>query len=103
MHNTQEVWRWLSLIGSMGFLAAIYFSVRLSNETRHERYWLMFALSALCFALHYWLMALEFYHIVPENVAVPGEALSGLIGAVLFGYASYGLHRAMVNIRLKTE
>ena len=99
----QEFWRWLSLIGSIGFLAAIYFSVRLSKETRHERYWLMFALSGLFFAIHYWLMAFEHYELVPEHVAVPGEAVSGLIGAILFGYASFGLHRAMVNIRRQIE
>ncbi len=91
------------LIGSMGFVAAIYFSVRLSIETRNEKYWLMFAVSALCFALHYWFMVLEFYEIVPMGMTVLGSAISGLSGAFLFGYASYGLHRAMVNIRKNTE
>ncbi len=91
------------LVGSTGFMAAIYFSVRLSIETRNEKYWLMFALSALCFALHYWLMVFDFYEMVPMGMAVRGEAISGLLGAFLFGYASYGLHRALVNIREKTK
>ena len=93
----------IALIGSVGFVVAIYFSVKLSNETGNEKYWLLFALAALCFAIHYWLMAFEFYEIVPTDMAVLGEAISGLLGAFLFGYASYGLHRALVNIREKTK
>ena len=99
----QEFWLWLTLPGSMGFVAAIYFSVRFSIDVRNEKYWLMIELSALCFALHYWLMAFEFYEIVPMEMAFPGEAISGLSGAFLFGYASYGLHGAMVNIRKMTK
>jgi len=93
----------IALLGSIGFLVAIYFSVRLSIETGNEKYWLMFALSALCFALHYWLMVFEFYGIVPMETAVVGESISGLLGATLFGYASYGLHKAMMTIREKTK
>ncbi len=99
----QEFWRWLSLIGSVGFLAAIYFSVKLSKETHNEKYWFMLALSALFFAIHYWLMAFEFFELIPMEVTDPGETISGLIGAPLFGYASYGLYRAMVKIRHQTE
>ena len=73
----------ITLIGSMGFVAAIYSSIRLSIETGNERYWLMFAMSALCFAIHYWLMVFEFYEIVPMEMIVPGEAISGLLGAFL--------------------
>ena len=55
----QEFWRRLTLLGSMGFVAAIYFSVRFSIDTRNE-------------------MFFEFYEIVPMKIAVPGEATSGL-------------------------
>lgn len=99
----QEFWQWVLIAGSVGFLVAIYFSVKLSNETRRERYWVMFVMSAVLFASHYWLMVLEINGLISDEVALPGQALSGLAGASLFGYASYGLYRAMLKVRLQTE
>lgn len=101
--NMQEFWQWVLAIGSVGFLIAIYFSFKLSNETRHERYWVLFSLSALFFALHYWLMLAEIRGLLSTGALLAGQALSGLIGAALFGYASYGLYRAMVKVRLQME
>ena len=48
-------------------------------------------------------MAFEFYQTVPMEMAVPRETIRSLLGATLFGYASYGLHKGMVTIREKTK
>jgi len=52
---------------------SIYFPVRLSIDAHNEMYWLMFELSALCFAIHYWLMVFEFYEIVAKGNGSSGR------------------------------
>ena|SRR3972149_7792332 len=97
------IWQWLIAIGSLGFLFAIYFSTKLSRETRNERYWMIFSLSAVLFAVHYWLMAAEAFGLASREDTLPGLAVSGLVGAILFGYASYGLYKSMVKVRHQLE
>ncbi len=98
-----EIWQWLIAIGSIGFLIAIYFSTKLSRETHNERYWALLSLSAVFFAVHYWLMATESFGLASREDTLPGQALSGLAGAILFGYASYGLYKSMVKVRHQLE
>lgn len=93
----------LILVGSLGFLIALYYAVMLSRETQHERYWLMLGLSALFLAIHQWTMIPWEFHLITNEIKFLIEQLSAILGAITFGYATYGLATSMRKIREKVE
>ncbi len=93
----------LILLGSIGFLVVVYYTFRLSKETKNEKYWLILAVSAVFLAVHQWTMILWDLHIITDNINLMIQQISILIGAVLFGYAIYGLFTSMKEIKEKME
>ncbi len=93
----------LTVLVSISFLAAIYFSVKLSRETKYERYWLAIALAAFLLAIHHWLALPWEFHLISESILHNLEQFTALFGASLFAYAVYGLYSSMKRIREKLE
>lgn len=93
----------LILIGSVGFLVALYYAIKLSKETRHEKYWLLLGVSAVFLAVHEWTMIPWQFHVITNDVRFLIEQISIILGAVTFGYAVYGLSTSMKKIRKKLE
>lgn len=93
----------LILLGSIGFLVVVYYAFRLSKETKHEKYWLVLAVSAIFLAVHQWAMIPWEFHIITDDVRFVIQQISVIIGAVLFAYAVYGLFTSMKKIRERTE
>ncbi len=95
--------RVLVLVASLGFFVAVYYSFRLSKETRHEPYWLALALSAIFLAISEWSAIPWQAHIINADVRELTEQITAALGAILFGYAVYGLARSMKMVREKIE
>jgi hypothetical protein len=93
----------LILLGSVGFLIAIYYAIKLSKETKNERYWLALAISAILLAIHQWSMVPWEFHIITDNVRFVIQQISGIIGAILFAYAVHGMFASMKKIREKLK
>lgn len=93
----------LILIGSVGFLIAVYYAFKLSKETKNEKYWLALAISAILLALHQWTMIPWEFHIITDNVRFVIQEISAIIGSILFAYALYGLFTSMRKIKEKME
>jgi hypothetical protein len=88
----------LIVLSSIFFVAAILFSCKLSRETKGEKYWFFFVVSALGFGLSHlaakgFLFGFSFEHsfIVHE--------LGEIIGAFSLAYATFGLYSSMKKIR----
>ena len=90
------------LLGSVGFVIAVYFAFRLSRETENERYWLVLALSSLVMAMHQWSMIPWSLHIIAERARLIIQEASAIAGSLLFTYAMYGLYSSMKKIRETT-
>lgn len=93
----------LVFLGSVGFLLVIYYAFRLSRETKHEKYWVVLALSALFLGIHQWVLIPWELHLITDRVRLLLEQVSAIFGAVLFAYAVYGLHSSMKSIRKRME
>jgi phosphotransferase system glucose/maltose/N-acetylglucosamine-specific IIC component len=101
--NVDLLFEGLTILASLGFLFAVYFAIKLSKETKNERYWAVLAASAIILALHYWAMIPWGLHIINSTTQLYIEGLSGIIGAMLLGYALYGLYTSMKKVREKME
>lgn len=97
-HTELEV---LVFLASIMFLFAVYFSFKLSKETRHEKYWLALAIGFLIFAVHHWMMIPLSFGVLDENVERVIEQISSIVGSVLFVYATHGLYTSMKEINKK--
>ncbi len=101
--NVELFFQILTLTGSAGFLAAVYYAFKLSGETKHERYWLVLAIAATFLAINSWAKLPWEFHIITSDVREWIEQISGMLGAVLLGYSVYGLARSIRMVREKTE
>ncbi len=91
----------LILLGSVGFLVAVYYAFVLSRETGNERYWLILAFSAIFMAIHQWTMIPWEFHIITDDVRFVIQEISVIAGSALFAYSIYGLSSSMKKIREK--
>ncbi|MFH1211158.1 MAG: hypothetical protein V1645_04575 [archaeon] len=91
----------LAFLASVVFLVAVYYSFKLSKETRHERYWLLLALGFFVFAIHHWTILLGFYGAISESTNLLVEQVSSIVGALLIAYSTYGLFVSMRRVREK--
>ncbi len=83
----------LIILSSAFFLAAIYFSAVLSRETKGEKYWFFFLVTALAFGAA---------HVV-SKFSLPPELreVAEIAGAFSLAYACYGLYASMKKFRAK--
>ena len=81
-------------LSTIFIIAAIFFSIMLSRETKGEKYWIFFVFSALGFGLSHLSGKLG------QNFFGLQEA-GEIIGAFSLAYACYGLYTSMKKIREK--
>jgi uncharacterized membrane protein YagU involved in acid resistance len=93
----------LTIISSIIFLIAVYYSFKLSKETKHEKYWLLLAFGFFVFAIHHWMMIPWSFDLAYEESKEMIENISSIIGALLIGYATFGLYSSMKKVRSKLE
>ncbi len=101
--DTGLVFSGLVLLGSLGTLAAFYYSILLSRETRNERYWVAMAIAAGLFAIHQWLLIPWEFGIISEATRLVAEEVSVVLSSIFFGYSVHGLYSSMRRIRDRIE
>ena len=92
----------LIVLASLIFLIAVYFSYKLSKETKHEKYWLALSFGFLVFAIHHWMEIPLSLGIMEESVERIIEQISSIVGSILFAYATRGLYNSMKEINART-
>ncbi len=103
MDYTNSFTQGLVLLASLGFLAAVYYTYRLSQETRGEKYWAFFLVAALALGLPYWLAIPHDLGLVSHPIATGLGELAAIAGALSLAYASHGLYKTMKRIRKRVE
>ncbi len=93
----------LTIISSLILLIAVYYSFKLSKETKHEKYWLFLAFGFFIFAIHHWMMIPWNFNLANGNNKELIENISSIIGALFIGYATFGLYNSMKKVRNKIE
>lgn len=89
----------LTVLSSIFFLAAVYFSFALSKETGGAKYWVFFLIASLAFATAHFISK-EFLAFSSEIEFVVKE-VAEIVGAFSLAYATYGLYSSMKKIREK--
>ncbi|MBI2676219.1 MAG: hypothetical protein HYX24_07205 [Candidatus Aenigmarchaeota archaeon] len=87
---------------SIAFIVAIFFTYRLAKETKWERYWVFFLISALAMGIYHFAIEIpgELGYI-PESAYYPAREVSEAVWAFGLAYASYGIYKSMRKIRKK--
>ncbi len=93
----------LQLITAIGYLFAIYFAIKLYNETDKGWYWLSLVLSAFFFSLSQWSLYLFPYSKIGLEVMVFIQEFSKLVAGIFFALSCYGIYTAMLEIRKRVE
>ncbi len=89
-----------SILSSIFFIAAVFFSYKLSKETKGEKYWIFFMVSAVSFGLSH-LAAKGFLFGIPLESLFVVRELGEIVGAFSLAYATFGLYSSMKKIRNK--
>ena len=90
----------LAVISTVFFLAAIFFSYKLSKESGGEKYWVFFVIAAIGFSVAHFASNGFFLNISTESFFVIRE-IGEIVGAFSFAYAAFGLYSSMKKIREK--
>ena len=93
----------LFIIAIIGYCFAGYYTIRLAQETKGEKYWYFFAISALALVLHQLVDLLGDFGIVTFLSNKISGLILHIIAGLSMGYASYGIVRTMIKIRKKIE
>lgn len=93
----------LSIGASLALLLAVFFSYKLSSETKHEKYWVLMSIGLFVFALHHWLMTHYQWSFISQELIELFEYWSSIVGGILVAYSSYGLYKSMRQVKKKLE
>jgi len=87
---------------SIAFVVAIYFTYKLAKETKWEKYWIFFLISALAMGIYHFTIEIpgELGY-VSSNIYYTAREVSEAIWAFGLAYASYGIYKSMKTIRKK--
>lgn len=87
---------------SIAFIIAIYFTFKLGKETKWERYWIFFLISALAMGLYHFAIEIPWeLGYIGNDVYYISREISEAIWALGLAYASYGIYKSMKTIRKK--
>ncbi len=101
MDYTNQFMQGIVLLASIGFLIAVYYTFRLSEETKGEKYWAFFLIAALSLGVHQWIGLFFESHLLSRDAAILIGEVGAIVGALSLAYASYGLFSSMKRIREK--
>jgi hypothetical protein len=89
----------LVVAASLAFVATIYFTYQLSQETRGGRYWIAFVVAAAGLGSHEWLKIADAVVGVEAAMGALVREIGIIVGAVGLAYGSYGIHRSVVTVK----
>lgn len=89
----------LIVVASAAFVATIYFTYELSEETRGGRYWVAFLLAAVGLGAHEWLKLVDAVIAVDPETWTLARETGIVIGAVALAYGSYGLRQSVRTVK----
>ncbi len=95
--------RIFQFITALGYLAAIYFALKLFEETDKGWYWLSLVLSAFFFALSQWTVLLFPFSLLDGVTVAFIQEFSKFAAGIFFALACYGMYSTMVEIRKRVE
>lgn len=88
----------LTVVSTIFFLAAIFFSYKLSKETGGEKYWVFFVIAVISFGVAHIANKGFLFGFSSETLFVVRE-MGEIVGAFSMAYATFGLYRSMKRIR----
>lgn len=103
MDYTNSFTQGLVLLASLGFLAAVYYAYRLSQETRGEKYWPYFLVASLALGVPYWISIPHDLGLLSGSVSTVFSELAAVVGGLSLAYASHGLYKTLKRIRKRVE
>lgn len=89
----------LVVAASLAFVATIYFTYQLSQETRGGSYWIAFVVAAVGLGAHEWLKIIDIVLSVSPELDTIIREIGIIVGAVALAYGSYGIHRSVVTVK----
>ncbi len=93
----------LHILAAIGFLAAIFFAIKLYSETDKSWYWIALVLSAFFFALFQWATILFPLSIENFEFLAVLQETSEIAASLLFAVSCYGIYQTMMRIRKRVE
>ncbi|MDY6770682.1 MAG: hypothetical protein SV186_01855 [Candidatus Nanohaloarchaea archaeon] len=89
----------LVLLSSAGFLAAIFFTYRLSQETRGGQYWLAFLVAAAGLGSHEWLKIVSTVFSIHPTLWNTIVESGMVVGSFALAYGAYGIQKSVKKIK----
>lgn len=93
----------LYTIALIGYAFAVYYTARLTKETKREKYWYLFAVAAFALAIHQIINLFAEFGIISKQQDTPLGLMLHIVAGLSMGYASYGIVKTMAAIRKKLE
>lgn len=89
----------LVVVASLAFIAAVWFTYRLSQETRQGTYWVAFLVAAIGLGSHEWLKIIDPLFGLDQETAGIIRELGVVVGALALAYGSYGIHTSVRTLK----
>lgn len=84
------------------FIVGIYFTYKLAKETKWEKYWIFFFISALAMGIYHYAIEVPWeLGYISDQFYIVAREISEIIWVSALAYASYGIYKSMVKIRKK--
>ena len=83
----------------LSFLVAAYYTLKLVRETKYERYWVFFLVSAVFMGIHLLVGVPYTFGVIDEHTLKIVEDSAAVLGSLSLAYAAYGLSKTMRAIR----
>ena len=98
-----DIHQMLIILASVTLLFAVYFSFKLSKETKHELYWILLSTGLFIFAVHHWLMIPSLWGNISFETIELIEHITSIVGGILIAYSTYGLYSSIKKINQKIK
>lgn len=89
----------LSWVTFLSFLFAVYYTLKLVRETKYEKYWIFFSISAFFMGMHHVAGISHHMGLIDEHALRVLEDVGEIVGSLALAYAAYGLSESMRNVR----
>jgi len=90
----------LHLLAALSFVLAVFFAIRLYQETDKGWYWFTLVISAIFIALPQWLtFVFPRAGFRPDPLSPLISEVSGIFSGLLFALSCYGMYSTMKKIR----
>jgi len=94
----------LHILAAFSLLLAVYFAIKLYQETDKGWYWFTLVLSAIFFSLPQWIGFVAPLFLAPVRLFPPIiDEASEILGGLLFALSCYGMYKTMHYIRKKVD